>query len=192
MRIAQHLTILSREALEPHVQSSRAKRAREKCAYARVQAGVASTLSVAFMAVATVWTRYCQKKTVEKTQLLQDNTRIQNSQVHLDKVETFRSRRTVSRGHCERESDIVFLHHWSDHVSSCHPYECHFCQLWSQDDELHHVGLGDQLEDDDMVVGVLNFAVPLSAPPNEDSTIQGTFLANDRVCCCDASFHLLA
>ena len=33
---------------------------REKCASARVQVGVVSTHSVAFMAVATVWTRSCQ------------------------------------------------------------------------------------------------------------------------------------
>ena len=48
---------LSREALEPHVQSSRVRRTREKCEFARVQVGVVSTLTVAFMAVAAVCTR---------------------------------------------------------------------------------------------------------------------------------------
>ena len=55
----------------------------------------------------------------------------------------------VSRGHSESEFDFVVLCHLSDHLSSCHPCECHVCQLWFQEDELHHVGLGDQLEDDD-------------------------------------------
>ena len=40
-------------------------------------------------------------------------------------------------------------HLLSHHSLSCHPWECHYCHWWSQDDKLHHVGLGDQLEDDD-------------------------------------------
>ena len=61
-----------------------------------------------------------------------------------------RSRQTVSSGHSEREFDFVFSYHWSDHLLSCHPCECHFCQLWCEEDEIHLVGLGDQLEDDDV------------------------------------------
>ena len=38
------------------------------------------------------------------------------------------------------------------------------------------IGLGDQLEDDMMVVGVLNFAVPQSAPPSGNLTIPGSRL----------------
>ena len=56
---------------------------------------------------------------------------------------------TVSRGIFGAWSQLCFSHLLSYHVSSCHPYECHSCQLWPQEDELHHVGLGDQLEDDD-------------------------------------------
>ena len=41
------------------------------------------------------------------------------------------------------------------------------------------------------VVGVLNFAVLQGAPPNEDSTIPGTFVAKDRAHCSDAFFCLL-
>ena len=40
-----------------------------------------------------------------------------------------------------------------------------------------------------MVVGVLNFAVPQRAPPNEDSTIPGTLVAKGQVSCFDASCH---
>ena len=30
-----------------------------------------------------------------------------------------------------------------------HPWECHSCHRWSQDEELHHVGLSDHVEDED-------------------------------------------
>ena len=75
-------------------------RAREKCASARVQVSVVSAPSVAFMTVATVWTRNCQNQQLLYKKLVQVQTWSQNSQV----------------------SNL------SDHLSSCHR-QCHFCQL---------------------------------------------------------------
>ena len=40
-------------------------------------------------------------------------------------------------------------------------------------------------------VGVLNFAVLQIVPPNEYSTIPGTFVVKGHVCCVDPSCHLL-
>ena len=42
-----------------------------------------------------------------------------------------------------------------------------------------------------MVVGLLNLVVLQIVPPNECSTIPSTPVAKDRVCCSDASCHLL-
>ena len=42
-----------------------------------------------------------------------------------------------------------FTHHCSDHLSSCQLRWCHFCQLEVHEDELHHVELGDQLDEED-------------------------------------------
>ena len=42
-----------------------------------------------------------------------------------------------------------------------------------------------------MVVGILNFAILQSAPPNEDLTIRGTHVVKAQVYCFDASCDLL-
>ena len=38
---------------------------------------------------------------------------------------------------------------WSHHSLSCHPWECRACHWWSQDEELHHIGLSVHFEDED-------------------------------------------
>ena len=56
---------------------------------------------------------------------------------------------TVSWGYLERESVYRRSYLLSHYVLSCHPRVCQSCQSWSQVDELHHVRLGDKVEDDD-------------------------------------------
>ena len=77
----------------------------------------------------------------------------------------------------QREIQLSLSYLMSDHFSSCHPHECHVCQLWSQEDELHHVGLGDQLEDDGCWRS--EFCGSANAPLNEDPTIPSTLVAKD-------------
>ena len=92
-------------------------------------------------------------------------------------------RQTVSSGYSESEFDFVIL---TFCLTSCHPCECHFCQLWSQDNELHHVGLGDQLEDDDDgLLASWIFAFPQSPLSSEKLTIPSILALQDQVCCSD-------
>ena len=122
---------------------------------ARVQVGVVSTPPVAFMAIATV----LDTKLPEK-----------NNYNYFNNWEVVHMKSSVKKTgrRLDMESELTswLRHRWTSrirllcpaavqsvnstlsvlyHVSSCHPCECHFCKLWSQEDELHHVGLGDQL-----------------------------------------------
>ena len=128
--------------------------AREQCASARVQADVVSTPPVALTAVAAGWVRNSDSATSVEVKLEQDSN--QAFLVDGDNVELVVLTRVAPvswmlfRLLWEREFDVVSLCHCSAHLSSCHLCGCHFCPLW---DELHHDGLGDQLEDDDGCCG---------------------------------------
>ena len=121
---------------------------REKCASARVQVGVVSTppshsrLLLLAECKTAKFSNFCREKNGTKLQL--------DLPVDGDNVEL------VVYACCfqlqkEREFDVVVLHHCCDHLSSSHLCECHVCQLGVHESELHlhHVELGDQLEDDD-------------------------------------------
>ena len=126
----RHATL---DNLQPHVQHEK---------NARVRA-CGEALSVHFVAFTPVATRWAWN--LKKTARLQMESELRSI---LTTIETFSLANSFLRLFwawiCRRHSYLL-----SHHSLSCHPWECHSCHWWSQDDEFHHVGLGDQLEDND-------------------------------------------
>ena len=112
-------------------------------------------LRVAFTTVANVWTRRCQKnlRSAEDKEWRPDTSELDNNWDPVALTFPHESPCTSRvwrfwRCHCYR---------WSHHSLSCHPWECQSCHWWSQDEELHLVGLSVHIEDeeDEKYVGQL-------------------------------------
>ena len=121
---------------------------REKCAHACVRWGVICTPPVAFVAVATVWTRTLseKKKKTDENARLQEEIR---TEVDFGNIRNSIRPQQVSLSWSEHESVVPRSDHLFHHFLSCHPSGCHSCHWWSQCGELHHVALSVHVEDED-------------------------------------------
>ena len=113
-----------------HMWSAQRERVRV-CAFGEV---LAAHPSVAFMAVATVWTRNCQK---EKMWGMRKTANWIRTQVGFDNNRHLFARQQFPEVSLSVNLSLSFLRFVSHHSLSCHSWECHSCHWWSQDEELH-------------------------------------------------------
>ena len=136
-------------ASEKRLVKSRMNCAREKCAHACVQWRVLCTPPRRVPGIC-----YClDVKLPEKMRSAVSRTSVKKQQnARLQMESELRSTWTTVKLLAHANTFLRLFGAWicrcrsyllSHHSLSCHPCECHSCQFWSQDDELHHVGLGD-------------------------------------------------
>ena len=154
------------------MQSSRVRCAREKCAYAHVQVNVVSTPPLAFMGVATVWTRNCQKNNCKKHNCCKTVELLAYAKLFpaaILSVNSTLSFFTIGLTICR--------------LATCASAIC--ANFGSMKTKSTMLGLVTNLKMM-MVACVLQLS-----PPNEDSTIPRTLVVKGQLSCFDASFHLL-
>ena len=145
---------------------------REICASARVQLGVVSTLTVAFMTFATVWTRNCQTQQLLSREMVQDC-----SQTYRLIVATLNLSPTHAVPSCYKNVNSM-LSYFTVGLSICclatraGAFSANFETMKTN---FTMLGLVTSLKMM-MVVGVLIFAVLQIVPPNSYSTIPSTLV----------------
>ena len=85
----------------------------------------------------------------KKTQLVQNETWNQNSQVDFDNLELLAHSKLFPAAILSVNLTLSFFTIGLTFCRLVTRASAIFAKLWSQEDELHHVGLGDPLEDDD-------------------------------------------